>query len=136
MEYSNYTYWLEMAEYDYQTAIAMLSTKRYLYVGFMLHQTIEKAFKAYYVLLKSENPPFIHSLMRLAQNGGFYDDIPEEMKDLIDVLEPLNIEARYPSHKEKLMNELNDNRCTDILERTEVLYKWIIEKFPKKSTDS
>lgn len=96
MEYNNYTYWLEMAEYDYQTAIAMLRTKRYLYVGFMLHQTIEKAFKAYYVLLKSENPPFIHSLMRLAQSGEFYDDIPEEIKDLIDILEPLNIGARYP----------------------------------------
>lgn len=138
MEYNNYnhsySYWLEMAEYDYQTAIAMLNTKRYLYVGFMLHQTIEKTFKAYYVLLKSENPPFTHSLLKLSQSGGFYDDIPEDMKDLIDILEPLNIEARYPSHKEKLMSELDENRCTNILERTEVLYKWLTGKFPKKST--
>lgn len=31
------TYWIEMAEYDLETAVAMLNTKRYLYVGFMCH---------------------------------------------------------------------------------------------------
>lgn len=124
-----------MAEYDYQTAIAMLHTKRYLYVGFMLHQTIEKAFKGYYVLLKSEIPPFTHSLLKLSQKGGFYDSIPEGLKDIIDILEPLNIEARYPSHKEKLINELNEEFCKKLLENTEVLYRWIIEKLPKKSID-
>lgn len=135
MEYSNYSYWIEMAEYDYQTAIAMFNTKRYLYVGFMLHQTIEKAFKGYYVLLKSEVPPFTHSLVKLSQKGDFYDSIPEELKDIIDILEPLNIEARYPSHKEKLINELDEEFCKSLLEHTEVLYKWTIEKLLKKSTD-
>ncbi|HNT28701.1 MAG TPA: HEPN domain-containing protein, partial [bacterium] len=38
-------YWFEIAEYDLETARAMLKTKRYLYVGFMCHQTIEKALK-------------------------------------------------------------------------------------------
>lgn len=124
-----------MAEYDYQTAIAMLNTKRYLYVGFMLHQTIEKAFKGYYVFLRSEAPPFTHSLFKLAQKGNFYDDIPEKLKDIIDILEPLNVEARYPSHKEKLISELDGEFCKGLLENTEVLYKWTIEKFLKKSTD-
>lgn len=31
------TYWIEMAEYDLETAVAMFNTKRYLYVGFMCH---------------------------------------------------------------------------------------------------
>lgn len=35
-------YWLDLAKYDLKTAKAMLDTKRYLYVGFMCHQTIEK----------------------------------------------------------------------------------------------
>lgn len=35
-------YWLEMLEYDFDTAKAMFETKRYLYVGFMCHQVIEK----------------------------------------------------------------------------------------------
>ena len=39
-------YWLELADYDLQTAKVMLTGERYLYVGFMCHQTIEKAIKA------------------------------------------------------------------------------------------
>ena len=35
-------YWLDSAEYDLQTARAMLETRRLLYVGFMCHQTVEK----------------------------------------------------------------------------------------------
>jgi HEPN domain-containing protein len=41
------SYWAEIADYDLDTAEAMLATKRYLYVGFMCHQTIEKLLKAY-----------------------------------------------------------------------------------------
>ena len=125
---NGYDYWLEMAQYDFETAIAMLKTKRYLYVGFMLHQTIEKVFKAYYVYLKQETPPFTHSLFKLSQNGGFYDSIPSDMKDIIDILEPLNIEARYPSQKDKLFSELTEIRCNQILTDTEVLYRWTKNK--------
>jgi HEPN domain-containing protein len=42
------TYWIEIADYDFETAKAMLASKRYLYVGFMCHQVIEKTIKAYY----------------------------------------------------------------------------------------
>lgn len=31
-----------MSDYDFDTAKAMLETKRYLYVAFMCHQTIEE----------------------------------------------------------------------------------------------
>ena len=54
-----------------ETALAMLNSKRYLYVGFMVHQTIEKIFKAYYTFLKSETAPFSHSLSYLAKKGDF-----------------------------------------------------------------
>ena len=47
-------YWKELAEYDLETAKAMLKTKRYLYVGFMCHQVIEKIFKGYFVSRKNE----------------------------------------------------------------------------------
>lgn len=40
-------YWIERAEYDLETAKAMQQTGRYLYVGFMCQQTVEKALKAY-----------------------------------------------------------------------------------------
>jgi len=35
-------YWKDLSDYDFDTAIAMLHSGRYLYVGFMCHQSIEK----------------------------------------------------------------------------------------------
>ncbi len=35
-------YWLELSEYDLETAGAMLQTNRFLDVAFMCHQSIEK----------------------------------------------------------------------------------------------
>ena len=59
-------YWFDSAEYDLQTAKAMLETRRFLYVGFMCHQTIEKALKGILVTRKPEAElPYIHKLMRL-----------------------------------------------------------------------
>ncbi|MCR5849431.1 MAG: HEPN domain-containing protein [Bacteroidaceae bacterium] len=35
-------YWLDIADYDFDTAKAMHQTGRWLYVAFMCHQVIEK----------------------------------------------------------------------------------------------
>ena len=121
-------YWLEISDYDLETAEAMLRSKRYLYVGFMCHQAIEKVFKAFYIGIKSEPAPFSHSLSYLAKKGDFYELFSEEYKDFIDQIEPLNIEARYPSHKERLMKSLTEEKCTEILKRTKELQTWIKEK--------
>lgn len=55
----------------------------------------------------------------------------EEQKDLIDLLEPLNIEARYATVKEKLMQSLSDQKCKQLIEKTEALYLWIKAKLLK-----
>ncbi|KAA6334124.1 hypothetical protein EZS27_017534 [termite gut metagenome] len=121
-------YWIDLSDYDMETAEVMLQNKRYLYVGFMCHQTIEKAFKAYFTKLKSETAPFSHSLSYLAKQGGFYELFTNEQKDFIDQVEPLNIEARYPSYKERLLKSLTDTKCTEIIRNTKVLQQWIKEK--------
>lgn len=118
-------YWIEMAEYDLETARAMLTGKRFLYVGFMCHQAIEKVLKGYYVFVKSDSPPYTHNLNYLADQSGIYGKLTEEQKNFIDLLGPLNVEARYPTHKERLMRSLNDKRCKEIIKKTEGLYQWI-----------
>ncbi|PZX17378.1 HEPN domain-containing protein [Breznakibacter xylanolyticus] len=52
-------YWIDLSDYDLETAEAMLMSKRYLYVGFMCHQTIEKAFKAYFAKMSPDVVPFL-----------------------------------------------------------------------------
>ena len=52
----------------------------------------------------------------------------EEQTDFIDELEPLNIEARYPSYKERLMKSLTSDRCKELIEQTDKLRTWIKSK--------
>ena len=122
------TYWIEMSDYDFDTAKAMLETKRYLYVAFMCHQTIEKILKAYWSKVLEEPPLKIHSLSRLAEKSGLDKDMSEEQMDFIDEFEPLNIEARYPSYKERLMKSLTPDRCKELIEQTDKLRIWIKSK--------
>lgn len=125
---SKITYWIEMSDYDLETADAMLVTGRYLYVGFMCHQTIEKILKAYWTNFLTEVPLKIHSLSRLAERTGLDKLLSEEQLDFIDKLEPMNIEARYPSYKERLMKSLTKDSCTELLSQTKDLQSWIKNK--------
>ena len=115
-------YWFDSAEYDLQTAKAMLETRRFLYVGFMCHQTIEKALKGILVTRKPEEElPYIHKLMRLANLSGISTEMDENQLALLDVLSPLNVEARYPLHKSRLLESLTVERCSQMIEETEAL---------------
>ena len=122
-------YWLDSAEYDLQTARAMLETRRLLYVGFMCHQTIEKALKGVLVSRKPEEElPYIHKLRRLANLSGISGEMNEEQLFLLDVLSPLNIEARYPLQKSRLLESLTVERCEKMIQETEALYLWLKKK--------
>ena len=121
-------YWIDLSEYDIVTAEAMLNSKRYLYVGFMAHQSIEKILKAYFIEKTGETAPYTHSLSLLAKKSGPYQHFSVEQQDFIDVLEPMNIEARYPINKKKLLDGLTEERCLSILNNAKGLRAWILLK--------
>jgi len=120
-------YWFELADYDIETAKAMLSTKRYLYVGFMCHQAIEKALKAVISrnCAEGEIPPKVHDLSRLAVRAGVIDDMSEAQQDFIEELNPLNIEARYPAYRDQIYETLTQGKCEELTNGTEELLCWI-----------
>ncbi len=118
-------YWADISDYDLETAEAMLAAKRLLYVGFMCHQAVEKLLKAYYVSTVRDDPPYTHNLSYLAKRSGLYELLSEEQKDFLDLLEPLNIEARYPTHKDRLLRSLSPERCEAMVGKTRELLQWI-----------
>jgi HEPN domain-containing protein len=120
-------YWLDIASYDLKTAQSMLRAKRFLYVGFMCHQVIEKALKAYYWDKKREEPEYTHNLIRLCEISGLNEILSENQKQFVDTLMPLNIEARYPKDKRLLLKELNNKKCKEIFKETKEFYKWIVK---------
>lgn len=114
-----------MAGYDLETARAMLSTGRYLYVGFMCHQTVEKSLKAYYWHSILQEPPFTHNLLLLAEQSNLKVHLTDEMGKLFARLMPLNIQARYPQDRDELLKVLTDKVCEDIVKQTEEFFAWI-----------
>lgn len=119
-------YWLDIAEYDFQTAQAMYDTKRWLYVGFMCHQVLEKTLKAYWCSTQPEDPPYTHNLVRLINGSGL--KMSESQLSFIDIMTPMNIEARYPQYKNALAQMLDEPHCKDIINRTNQLREWIKNK--------
>ena len=119
-------YWFNMADYDLKTAQVMLDGKRYLYVGFMCHQVIEKALKGLYVKQHNKIPPYTHNLLTLCADLNL--NLTKEQQDFFTELNPLNIEARYPEMKEKLGKAISKKKASILLEDTKNTYKWLRSK--------
>lgn len=127
-EFDRIEYWIEIAEYDLETAKAMLKSKRYLYVGFMCNQVIEKILKAYFVKVNKAQPPYTHKLIRLAEECNLYKTMSDQQKNFIFEITPLNIEARYPTLKDEIAKVLNKQNCKKIIKETEEMVQWIKSK--------
>ena len=118
-------YWDSLADYDLETAKAMLESGRFLYVGFMCQQTIEKALKAVHWKRTKSEPEYIHALVRLAKKSGIFDEMDQPARDFLEFLEPLSIEARYPTHRERLLASLTRERCITIVDECGRLLAWL-----------
>jgi HEPN domain-containing protein len=125
---SKIEYWMELATYDFETAKAMLRTERYLYVGFMAHQVVEKSLKALYWKRTASEPPYTHDLWKLIRNMNLALEVSDGLSDLIDQLQPLNIEARYPQDRERLISYLSRERCVALIGQVERMMAWIQSK--------
>ena len=121
-------YWLDSADYDRDTAEAMYSTGRWLYVAFMCHQVIEKTLKAYWCATQEDEPPYIHNHKRLADGCGLYSRISMEQKDFLNTVTTYNIEARYPESRDALARKLDKEACRFIIDNTKALQTWIKEQ--------
>lgn len=93
-------YWTELSDYDIETADAMYSTGRWLYVGYMCQLTLEKIFKAYWCSKKEEPAPYTHNIINIAQSCGLGQLLDNSQKEFVNEMMPLNIEARYPTYKQ------------------------------------
>ena len=121
-------HWIKLSDNDLKVAEDLFVLKHYLYVGFMCHQSIEKIFKAYFAKLNDTPPPFTHDLRIISTQGNFSDELPEEQKQFIRILSPLNIRLRYPEYKDMIFKQMTKDVTWDILQKTKNLQQWIKEK--------
>jgi HEPN domain-containing protein len=121
-------YWIELSDRDLDTADYLLKGGRNLYAGFMCHQAVEKILKGYFTKIKEDTPPFIHNLTNLVEKTGLYNLMNEEQKTFIGSLNPLNIEARCPEYKGKIVQSLTNEIMQNILTNTKEFLQWTKQK--------
>ena len=117
--------WLALAQYDLATAEAMLQTGRYLYVGFMCQQAVEKLLKACYVKHHNATPPYTHNLLRLLTELPWNAEIDASMLGTLESLNSYYIESRYTEDIQELAAALTQTKAKSILNTTKELFAWI-----------
>jgi HEPN domain-containing protein len=116
-------YWIDSSDEDYDTMIDMYNSKRYSWSLFIGHLMIEKLLKAFYVSLKSDYPPYIHNLLRLAEKAELKLD--NERKEQLVTITAFNINARYDDYKMSFRNQCTPEFTAEWIDKLKELRKWM-----------
>ena len=120
--------WLKTADYDLKTAASLLRSKRYLYVIFMCHLSLEKTLKAILSEALSELPPYTHNLNRLLELGSI--TLPEDMQSFVNAINLQSVPTRYPEDFTRLSKELNSKIASEYLRQTKRIILWLKKNTP------
>jgi HEPN domain-containing protein len=115
-------HWVELAEYDLETAEAMFRTKRYVYVVFMCHLCIEKLLKGCVVEFADKFPPKTHDWLWLARIAGI--EFPAELQEFAAEMSEQSVPTRYPED----LKSFTKVRAQSCLSKTRELYQWLRQK--------
>ena len=116
-------YWVAGSDDDYETMIAMYDSKRFSWSLFIGHLMIEKLLKAYYVKVKSDYPPFIHNLLRLAEKAEL--NLTDDKKEQLVTITAFNINARYDDYKMSFKKQCTPEFASVWIKNIKELRLWI-----------
>ena len=119
-------YWLDSAEDDWKVAKHLFEKGDYSYSLFFGHLTIEKSLKAVYVERLTNNPPFTHRLVYLAEKASL--ELREEKLRLLETVTDFNMEARYPDEKFSFKRKCTKKFTQKYLTEIEVMRKWLVKQ--------
>jgi HEPN domain-containing protein len=127
-----YEYWLDIAQYDLETADAMLLSGRWLYVVFMCQQALEKLVKGLYTLYVIDNVPKTHNISYLVQEfeDKLSEPVTDERYDLFRKLHTFYINGRYTDFKQKLSVIVDKREAETFFEQTKEVFAWLLTLKP------
>jgi len=127
-----YEYWLDIAEYDLQTASSLCESKRWLYVLVMCQQAVEKLVKGLYILYVDDDVPRLHDITKLLER--FEDklpvSVPPDKYSLFDKLSLYYLGSRYPEYISKLSTQVKEPVADAILTETKEAFAWLLTLKP------
>ncbi len=115
--------WILLSDYDFETARAMLKSKRYLYVLFCCQQSLEKRLKGMVSKVTGNFPPRTHDLMRLTTLAEIVLDQTRET--FLRRLTNYYIGTRYPEEVTELAKEVDGPLAKEYFDRTKEAIKWL-----------
>ena len=115
--------WFKQSEYDFETAIAMLDSGRYIYSVFMCHLSIEKSLKGLYIECFKEIPPKSHNLIYFLDKLKI--ELPEENNKFVTLLNDQAIATRYPESLDMLSSKFSKSSTKLIIQKTKGILEWI-----------
>jgi len=115
--------WLLSADYDIKTASSLVKNKRFIYVVFMYHLSLEKVLKACLSEKFNEMPPYTHNLNKLIGLANIA--LPERYQMFIDKINLQSVPARYLEDFRKLSKEFDKDIAEEYLKRTKEIVKWL-----------
>ncbi len=119
--------WLKQADYDMETAEALLQAGRYPYVVFMCHLSLEKALKGLYRARLGKVPPRTHNLIFLLKAVGMK---PEPGADMVlATLTQAQPATRYPDTLVDLQSSYTQAAAEELLARSREVLEWIRRQF-------
>lgn len=115
--------WIKTSDYDIVTAQAMFQSRRYVYVIFMCHLSVEKLLKSIVCRLTKKVPPKTHDLFLLIKLADL--KLPQGFQLLIAHLNTASIPTRYPEDITKLTKQYNRHTAERYLDETKRFLKWL-----------
>ncbi|MBI1937750.1 MAG: HEPN domain-containing protein [Ignavibacteriales bacterium] len=122
----DYKEWIDQADYDIETAKAMIECGRYFYAVFMCHLSIEKALKGLYYKETGKLPPKIHKLTYFVEKLGLQPE--KNLLKFIIGIDDASVATRYPESLKEISKKFKKKNTSEIFERTNEVLRWIKEK--------
>ena len=116
-------HWIDGSDDDFETMIAMFDSKKFSWSLFIGHLMMEKLLKAYYVKAKSDYPPYIHNLLRLAEKANLR--LSDDQKKQLITITAFNINTRYDDYKMSFKKQCTPDFTFEWINKIEKLRQWI-----------
>ncbi len=121
-------YWFNSSDDDFDTMKVLFENHKNTWCLFIGHLVIEKILKGLYARNNPKDPiaPKIHNLILLSQKINL--NVPNEMKEKIQVINTFNISARYDDYKKSFEEKCTNEYTAKQIKNIEEVYKWLKEQ--------
>ncbi|MBA3036274.1 MAG: HEPN domain-containing protein [Desulfobacterium sp.] len=107
----------------------MFVARRYIYVVFMCHLSIEKVLKGLYQKKLGTVPPKVHNLLFLIEAVGL--TLPDDLYEAVFSLNRASIPTRYPEDLKQMQKNYPRRKTETLLVQSKEVLKWLKKELRK-----